>query len=97
MEELCFRTPKLHNKQEVQTPTGSAIESICPLNDLQPLFGISYSFGAMPRSILAKLWYPNLKMSPFTALVLDTYGVMVSSPKQFDFDRSKSKVTETAR
>ena len=36
-------------------------------------------------------------MGPFTIFievrdkVLDTYGVIVSSPKQFDFDRSKVK------
>ena len=41
-------------------------------------------------------------MRPFTTLVkvkvqiLDTYGVIVNSPKQFDVDRSKVKVPEMA-
>ena len=65
-------------------------------------FFIPYSFGAMPRSILAKMaiWDPNLKIGLCTTLikvkVLDTYGVIASSPKQFDLDRSKVKVTEMA-
>ena len=67
------------------------------------LLCISYSFGAMPRSILAKMaiWYPNLKIGLCTTLikvkvmVLDTYGVIASSPKQFDLDYSKVKVTGT--
>ena len=65
---------------------------------------LSNSFGAMPRSILANIlnWYLNLKIAPFTTMVkvkikaLDTYGIIVSSPKQLVIDRSKVKVTETA-
>ena len=46
------------------------------------------------------IWDPNLKFRPATTLVkvkfqiLDTYGVIVSSPKQFDIDRLKVKVIE---
>ena len=55
----------------------------------------------MPRSILATLsiWYLNMNIDPFITLVKvkvkvpDTYGVIISSPKQYDFDISKVKVT----
>ena len=59
----------------------------------------------MPMSILEKImkmsiWYLNLNIDPFITLVkvkvIDTYGVVVSSPKQYDPDRSIVKVTETA-
>ena len=74
--------------------------SHCPLVYNRPFACISYSFGAMPSSILPKIsiWVPNLKIGTFTTLVKvkvgDTYGVIVSSPKQFDLDMSKVKFTE---
>ena len=74
--------------------------SHCPLNGLQPCC-ISYSFGAMPWSILAKMaiWDPNLKIGLFTTLikvrvkvkVLDTHGVIAMSPKQFGLDGQRSR------
>ena len=66
-----------------------------PFEWFTTVFCIFYSFGAMPRSILAKIsnCHINLKIAPFATLinikVLNTYGVIVSSPKQFDINRSK--------
>ena len=76
--------------------------SHCPSHAYNRFVCVSYSFGAMPRSILSNnaIWDPNLKIRPATTLVevkfqiLDTYGVIVSSPKQFDIDRLKVKVIE---
>ena len=66
------------------------------MNGLQPFCCISYSFGAMPRSILAKMPIYKFKNWHVHNIVLDTYGVIASSPKLFGLDRSKLKVTETA-
>ena len=48
------------------------------------------------------IWDTNLKIGLCTILIkvkvklLDTYGVIASSPKQLDLARSNVKVTETA-
>ena len=63
---------------------------------------VSHSFGAIPISILATKNPTNLKIRQFTTLVKvkvnirETYGVTVSSPKQFDLDRATFNVIEMA-
>ena len=76
------------------------------LMPLKPCCRESYNhfYVSVIVSILPKIsiWDRNWKIGPFTkkklvkVKFLDTYGVIVSSPKQFDLDRSKVIVTEKA-